>query len=116
MITLLFDECVDRRIVNGLLRRIPGLAFATTDAAGLNGKPDPVVLEWAAANGYVLVSSDVRTMPAFIEQRIAAGKAMPGAIMVPQTLGVGTAIADLKLVIEAASKEELDQTMLFIPL
>ena len=116
MIRVLFDECVDRRILNGLLRQMPRMNFVTSDAAGLNGKPDPEVLEWAAANEWVLVSSGVRTMPAFIEQRIAAGQPMPGAIMVPQTLGVGAAIADLKLMIEAASMDELDQTILFIPL
>ena len=106
MIRLLFDECVDRRILNGLLRQMPRMDFVTSDAAGLNGKPDPEVL----------VSSDVRTMPAFIEQRIAAGQPMPGAIMVPQTLGVGAAIADLKLMIEVATMRDLDQTIVFIPL
>jgi hypothetical protein len=64
----------------------------------------------------VLVSSDVRTMPAFIEQPIAAGQPMPGVIMVPQTLGVGAAISDLKFMLEAASIDDLDQTIVFMPL
>ena len=45
MIRLLFDECVDRRIINGLLRQFPRMEYETTEVAGLNGKPDPEVLE-----------------------------------------------------------------------
>lgn len=50
------------------------------------GSPDAVVLEWAAAKGYVLVSADMKTMPGhFAQHLVAQGKASAGLILIPSS-------------------------------
>ena len=50
-------------IIKGLKRREPVVDFATARDAGLTGLDDRSVLALAAANGRVLVSHDVSTIP-----------------------------------------------------
>src|SRR5947207_11208440 len=92
---LLADEDFDRRILDGVLHRIPGLDFLSAQEAGLTGRVDPTVLEWAASNGRIVVSHDVTTMQDAAAERIAAGLAMPGVFLIPQLLAIGRAIDEL---------------------
>ena len=78
MLTLLFDENIDRDIVRGLELRLPNLDFTTVQEVGLAGAADPDILEWAASTERILVTHDLRTMPKYAAQRIRAGLPMPG--------------------------------------
>ncbi len=49
MLRFALDEDFDNRIVRGLLRLLPTLDIVRAQDAGLIGKLDPVILEWAAA-------------------------------------------------------------------
>jgi hypothetical protein len=69
----LADEDFDRRIVDGVFPRIPNTDFLRAQEAGLTGWLDPALLEWAAANGRVVVSHDVTTMQGAAAERIAEG-------------------------------------------
>src|SRR5258706_10083738 len=55
----------------------------------------------AAAENWLLVSHDVNTMTAAFKARIGAGTPVPGLLLVPQTLSVGDAIAELELICRA---------------
>ena len=57
------DGDLRRPIVTGLKRREPAIDFKTAQEAGLAGLDDLAVLRIAAAEGRLLVSHDVSTMP-----------------------------------------------------
>ena len=54
--------------------------------------PDPMVLEWAAARGLVLLTHDRKTIPPFAYARVAAGLPMPGVFLVSDDMPIGQAI------------------------
>lgn len=89
----LIDENFDNRILAGLLRRRPKLDAVRVQDAGLIGAEDPVILAWAAAEGRVLLTHDIATIPPFAYERVLAGDAMPGVIEVPFQMPVGDAIS-----------------------
>ena len=53
---LLLDENLSHKLVSRLAEAFPGIQHV--DAAGLRGEPDPVLWEYAAEHGFVLVSKD----------------------------------------------------------
>lgn len=117
---LLFDENFRAQITRGLARRIAsdGRTPTWTDvrSAGLSGASDLQVLDWAAANGFAVVTHDIRTMPAVAGGRLSAGLPMAGLVVVPQRLAISHAIDDLLLVYEACDPEDLASAILYLPL
>ena len=73
MIRLLADENFSASIVRGLVRRVPELDMVRVQDVGLTGADDPAVLAWAAQDGRVLLTHDVRTVTAFAWERVSAG-------------------------------------------
>jgi hypothetical protein len=86
VLSILFDENVNRRIIRGLESRPPDLDSVTVQQIGLGGRPDPEILEWAAANRRILVTHGLRTMPRHAAERVRAGQEMPGVSGVPKRL------------------------------
>jgi hypothetical protein len=74
----LADEDLRHPIVKAVRRREPALEFATVVDLGLSGSTDAAVLEFATANGWLVVSHDVNTMKASAELRVAAGAGLSG--------------------------------------
>ena len=60
MIRLLTDEDIDHNILRGLIRRVPHLDFVLVHDVGLGGRPDPVLLKWAASKHRIIVTHDKR--------------------------------------------------------
>ncbi len=56
------------------------------------GAEDPQVLAWAAREGRVLLTHDVKTMTKFAYERVAAGLPMPGVFEVSLDMPMGQAI------------------------
>ncbi len=86
MLRLLIDENFDHRILRGLKLRLPQLDYLAVQDTELKGIKDPALLAWAAENNRVLVTHDLKTMPKFACERVAAGQRMPGVIAVPKDL------------------------------
>ena len=59
----LADHDLNENIVDGVLRRVPSAEFIRARDVGLDDRPDPEVLAFAAAKGFLIVSHDVNTMP-----------------------------------------------------
>ena len=112
----LFDEDFNGRIVRGVRRRASTLDTVTVQEAGLGDAPDPAVLGWAATAGRMVVSHDHRTMRAYADERLTAGQAMAGLILVRQDYPLGQAIDDLVLIGETTTAEEWQGKILFLPL
>ena len=82
----------------------------------MSGAPDSEVLAWAAQEGRVLVSHDSSSMTAAAYVRIGRGEQMPGLIIVPQWIPVGSAIEDLLIVAECSASSDWANQVRFLPL
>lgn len=116
MLEVAADENLNRQIVSGLRRRLPAVDLVTVQDAGRSGTSDPDVLAWAAAEGRVLITHDIRTMKDFAYGRVAAGEVMPGVVAVPDRMPVAQAIDDLVTIIEVALPDEMRDRVLRLPL
>jgi hypothetical protein len=116
MLSLLMDENFNHRILRGLKLRLPGLDYQVVQEAGMAGMKDPPLLEEAARLNRVLVTHDLKTIPKYAYERVAAGKAMPGVIAVPDDLPTGRAIEELLIAIECGKPEDLTNQVLHLPL
>lgn len=105
-------------ILRGLIRRVPAVDVvrAQDAATGLATEEDPVVLEWAARTGRVVLTHDVQTMPAYAYGRLEAGLPMAGLLVVPRTVTTREAIDDLVLVAECSLEGEWEAQVRFLPL
>lgn len=116
MLSLAADENLISDIVRGLLRRNPKIDIVRVQDVGLLGADDPRVLDWAAAEGRILVTHDRRTVPRYANQRVEAGLPMPGVFIVPQSLSIGQAIEDLLLLCQYTSGAEWEGLVYYLPL
>jgi len=116
MLLLVSDENFNNNIVRGLLRRNPDLDIVRVQDVGLRGEEDPVILEWAAQEGRILLTHDAATMALFAYERVSTGKAMPGVIEVPDDLPIGEAIEDILLIAEYSNQNEWEGRVIYLPL
>lgn len=116
MLRLATDEDFNNRILRGLLRRKPALDIVRVQDAGLRGRGDASVLEWAATEGRILLTHDVTTMKQYVEERFAAGLQMPGVFELGQDVPIGQAIEDILLLAECSLEGEWEGQIRFLPL
>lgn len=116
MIRLLADQNFDERILRGLVLRNPEVDLVRVREIGLSDADDIKVLTYAASSGRVVVTHDVNTLVGFAYQRVQLGEPMSGVIPVPQSLPVGHAIEDLRLIVDCTSQEEWDGQVRYLPL
>jgi hypothetical protein len=81
VIEFLVDQNFNEHIVDGLTRRDAAIEFTYVRDVDLAEAPDPLVLEWAAIHGLILLTHDRTTMPPFANARVAAGLSMPGVFL-----------------------------------
>ena len=105
-----FRGYITRRLV------AEGVDIVRAQDVGLYAEPDPVVLRWAAEEGRVTLSHDFGTLPHYAYERARSGLAMPGVVMVPQSMPAGQVISDIQLLAECSSEEEWNGRVLYLPL
>jgi hypothetical protein len=115
MLRLVSDADVNGDIIRGLYRARPKLDLVRVHDIGLNDRPDPDVLAWAASQGRVLITNDRNTMLGFAFQRVARLEAMPGVIATTNGQSMGGAIDDILLIAECLSEEEMRDRVIFLP-
>ncbi len=116
MLRLAADENFNNDIVRGLLRRKPELDIIRVQDADLSGSTDPIVLEWCADNGRVLLTHDVRTITKHAYARVSAGKVMPGVFEISRNLPLGVAIEDVLLLEKCSLDGEWEGQVRYLPL
>jgi len=116
MLRLAADENFNNDIVRGLLRRKPDVDIVRVQDVGLSGANDPTILEWAAQEGRVLLTHDVSTLTRYAEERVKAGKTMPGVFEVSRKVPVGVAIEDILLIAECSLEGEWEGQVRYLPL
>ncbi|WP_460818712.1 hypothetical protein [Nocardioides korecus] len=77
---------------------------------------DPTILGWAADQGRVLITHDIRTMPDFAHHRVAELSSMPGVLVVPTAMPIGAAIEELSAVAAASEPDEWANRVVYLPL
>src|SRR5215210_5506884 len=115
MLRLAIDEDFNNRILRGLLRRSTGLDVVRVQDAGLAGKGDAEVLEWAAREGRVLLTHDVTTMKQYVDERVTTGLSMPGVFEVSQQTPIAQAMEDILLLVECSLEDEWEGQIRFLP-
>jgi hypothetical protein len=116
VLKLVSDENFNADILRGLYRRRPDLDIVRAQEVGLNAKPDPEVLAWAALEGRVLLTHDRTTIPNFDYDRVRGGHPLPGVFLVSDLMPVGQAIDEILLAIECLSAEECKNLVRLVPL
>lgn len=116
MIRFLADENFSGGVLKGLQRVYPDLDVVRVQDTKLYKKPDPLILEWAAAENRVILTHDVKTMIPFAKQRIEAGLPMAGMVAFPDDFPIGKAIDDLLLLLIAGTEDEWENRIERIPL
>ena len=116
MLRLAADENFNNDILRGLRRRNERINVIRIQDVGLSGADDPTVLEWAAAEGRVLLTHDVSTMTRYANDRVNLGKRMPGLFEIARSVPIGVAIDDLILLIECSEEGEWEGQVVYLPL
>jgi len=116
----LADHNFNFDVVRGLRRRAAEQAIlidiVTAREMGLATADDPLVLEWAAAEERIILSSDVNTLVDFAWDRVRAGEPMPGVFAARQNAAVGQLIEDLLLLAECSDPPEWSARVTYLPL
>ena len=116
MLLLAADENFNHDILRGLLRRNPGLDIVRVQDVGLRHAPDPIVLEWTAQEGRVLLTHDRNTVTKYAYERVIAGKPMPGVIEVDRLVPINVAIDDILLLAAASARGDWEGQIIYLPL
>ena len=110
------DENFNGAILRGLIRRLPDLDVVRVQDVGLLHAADPIILEWAANEGRVLLTHDVATIRSYAYQRVEQNMVMPGVIAVVATASIRRALDDLELFILCSEADDYENEVTFIPL
>jgi len=113
---LLADENFRRAILRGVMRKCPHADFTRVQDAGLSGKSDPEVLEWAAENNRIVVTHDLATFHEFAYARVAEDQPMPGVFVINDRLPRSKAIEELVTIIECSTQDEWRNRVIYLPL
>jgi Domain of unknown function (DUF5615) len=92
---LLTDANFNQHIVRGLRRIRPDITITEVRKVGLTDASDPDILAYAAEHDLILLTHDVRTMPAHFATfllNLPEGQFSPGVWYTPQTAPVGVVI------------------------
>lgn len=110
----LADEDFNNRIVRGLRRRSDDIDIVRVHEVGLIGKPDTIVLEWAASEHRIVLTHDIATMIGFAYERIRDEREFPGMIAVSQFAPIGEVIDDVEKI---ASNDDfqLQNQVIYLP-
>jgi hypothetical protein len=112
----LADADVRRATVRGVLQLAPAAEFVSVRSLGMAAAHDRDILEYAAANQWIVVSHDVHTMSKYASERIAAGKLMRGLILIPQRRVSSMVTLNLFEIWAAMDAEEWVDRIEFLPL
>jgi hypothetical protein len=114
----LLDEHVNRAVQRQIRRQyaeIDVLAVGDLNAPP-SGTPDPDLLVWAEAHGFLLVTEDRSTMPVHLARHLDAERHSSGVLYIRPGASSRQIIEELHLIWTVATAEEFRDQALFIPL
>ena len=114
----LLDENVNPILRAQLIRQAPDLVVWIIGDPGApkRGTLDPDILFWCEANGFMLVTSNRRSMPVHLQDHLATGHHIPGILVLPPSMTMGAVLQQLLLIWGASEAEEYQDLLLYLPL
>ena len=112
----LADEDLRHGVVLAVRRLEPLLQIITVQDPTLRASTDADILEFAASQGWLVLSHDVNTMRAAAERRVASGLPMSDLFLIPQSRSTTAAAESLQLIWSASMLEEWRDRVVYLPL
>jgi hypothetical protein len=112
----LADENFNNNILRALFLESREIDIVRAQDAGLTGKDDENLLEWAAGQGRVILTHDVSTVTAHAYRRIMNGQPMPGVFEVSRSVRVRAAVDDILLITACSLPDEWEGQVRYLPL
>jgi hypothetical protein len=109
------DENFNGNILRAILQYLPALDILRIQDTAVAEGSDPAILEWAAREGRIILTHDVRTLPGFAFERVRAGQPMAGVIEVDDDARMGDILEDIVLLVEASTHTEWEDQVIYIP-
>lgn len=103
-------------MIVALKERVPHLDIERVQDVGLRDTDDPSILEWAAMEGRVLLTSDRRTMIGFAYERVDKGLPMPGILLLNPDSGIGELLEELQLIAQVGTSADFENQVIHLPL
>jgi hypothetical protein len=116
VLRFLADVCFNGSVFRALQRSNPHLDIVRAQDVGLQRAPDPLLLAWAAEQGRLVLSHDVKTLIDYANDRTRSGLPMPGLIEVPRSMSVGPAAEDILVLAKCSREGEWEGQIIFLPL
>ncbi|MCB0206031.1 MAG: DUF5615 family PIN-like protein [Anaerolineae bacterium] len=116
MLSFVTDENFNNDILRGVIRVRPSLDIARVQDVGLRGANDRTILEWAAREGRILLSHDLKTIPRYALERVRLGLPMPGVVVASRDMAVGQTVEDIVLLADYSLDGEWENQVLYLPL
>ena len=112
----LADENFNNDILRGVWRRISDARFTRVQDTEIAGADDLHVLEYAATQGYLVLTHDVNTLRAFFYERVQAELPVPGVFLVHKQTPIGRVVDALEMMILASEPSEWDGKITYVSL
>lgn len=116
MVRLLSDENLHGNVIRGLRNHHPEIDLVRDQDVGLEGAEDPVILEWAAEQNRIVLTSDKATMPAFAFERLSKGEPMPGMFVVDMQSPIRVTLDEILLIDDASDQLDWAGLVVYLPL
>lgn len=110
----LADEDLRFEIVLAVRRLEPAVDISTVVELGRAGLSDADVLQFAQANGLLVISHDVNTLKAEAEHRISDGRGVAGLFLTAQRKPTRAVAESIVLIWAASEAEEWTDRIVFI--
>jgi hypothetical protein len=113
----LIDENLPPVIAVQLRRREPQIRVLTVGQPGAppKGIQDPQLLCCIEEDDYLLVTSNRVSMPGHLYAHLAVGRHVPGILVTPFPLEIGTLIEELLLIWGASLPNEYQDRIIYLP-
>jgi len=112
----LADENFNNDILRGVWRRIPEASFIRVQDTEIAGTDDLRVLEYAAEQGYIVLTHDVNTLRGIFYKRVEAEQPVPGVFLVPKQIPIGRVVDEPEMIILASEQSEWDGKINYVSL
>ncbi len=113
MLRFLADENIESQLISAI-RRDSDMDIVRIQDVDLLAADDPAILEWAAQEGRILLTHDVKTMATWAYARVGEGLPMPGILEVPQAFSVGQVAEEITLMAHFSPREEMEGRVAYL--
>jgi len=114
----LLDENMPLALRAQLVRRESALRVSVVGQPGApsKGTPDPDLLVWIEDQDCMLVTRNRASMPRHLRDYLASGRHVPGILILPWMLNLGSVLDDLLLIWGAGLPDEYRDQITYLPL